>query len=123
MISKGKVQVVVASRRVPIRLVSISQPVYTPSGIRLESLKDLRVVYGSELDQEHKRAIEEGRRLANRLGLELEVVDTSKAGVFRRILSSLGGGLLRGPTLVVSPQSTEPAMSLPPSPVQLRSPT
>ena len=122
MISKGKVQVVVTSRRVPTRTVSISQPVYTMSGIRLGSQKDLRVVYGSELDQEHERAIEEGRKLANRLGLELEVVDRSRVGVFRRILSSLGGGLPQGPTLVVTPQSDEPAVSLSQSPVQLGGP-
>jgi len=122
MTSRGKVQVVVASRRVPTRTVSISQPIYTMSGIRIGFQKDLRVVYGSELDREHRRAIEEGRSLANRLGLELEVVDRSKAGVFGRIRSSLGGGLPRGPTLVVSLQSSGPAVSPPQGPVQLGAP-
>ena len=112
MISGGKVQVVVRSRRVPTSLVSISQPVYTLSGIRLGSQKIQRLVYGSVFDEEHQEAIEEGRKLADRLGLDLEVVDTSKLGLARRILASLGGNLSQGPALVVSPSSGEPAVTL-----------
>lgn len=102
MISRGKVQVVVASRRAPTRTVSISQPIYTMSGIRIGSRNDLRVVYGSELDQEHERAIEEGRKLANRLGLELEVIDESKSGLLGRMFSSIGRGRPGHPSVVVS---------------------
>ena len=112
MISSGKVQVVVKSRRVPTSMVSISQPIYTLSGIRLGSQKIQRLVYGSVFDQEHQEAIEEGRKLADRLGLDLEVVDTSKLGLVRRILASLEGNLSQGPTLVVSPSSREPAVPL-----------
>jgi len=110
MISSGKVQVVVKSRRVPTSMVSISQPIYTLSGIRLGSQKIQRLVYGSVFDQEHQEAIEEGRKLADRLGLDLEVVDTSKLGLVRRILASLGGNLSQRPTLVVSPFSGEPGV-------------
>jgi hypothetical protein len=103
MTSRGKVQVVVKSRTVPTGTVSFSQPVFSMSGIRIGEQRDLRVVYGSVLDQEHERAIEEGRKLAHRLGLELEVVDESKAGILKRIATSLTRSLAQRPTLVVSP--------------------
>jgi hypothetical protein len=104
--SSGKVRVVVRSREVPIRTVDFNEPVYSTSGALLWTRKSTLVLYDSVLDEEHKRAIEEGHKLSHKLGLELEVIDASKGGVIRKALSSLGIGR-PGPTLEVSPQADE----------------
>ena len=106
MSSSGKVRVVVRSRQVPVRTVDFTEPVYSASGVLLWTKKNTRVLYDTVLDEEHKRAIEEGHKLSHKLGLELEVVDASKGGIFRRLLSSLGIGR-PGPTLEVSPLANE----------------
>jgi hypothetical protein len=109
MISGGKVQVVVRSRRVPTGTVDVREPVYSgsASGILVCTRSNRIVLYDYVLDEDHKRAIEEGRRLSRRLGLELVVVDVSKQGVLRRMLTSLDFGASRGPTLVVAPVCSE----------------
>jgi hypothetical protein len=109
MTSEGKVQVVVRSRRVPTGTVDVRQPVYSgsASGILTCTRSNRIVLYDYVLDEDHKRAIEEGRRISRRLGLELVVVDVSKHGVLRRMLSSLALGASRGPTLVVAPVCSE----------------
>lgn len=107
MSPEGKVQVVVKSRRIPLRTVEVSEPIFSPSGVFMGTRSNRVILYGSVLDEGHRRAIEEGQRLSCDLGLELEVVDASKKGLFGRVRSSLGLGGAGGPTLVVSPLSTE----------------
>ena len=107
MSSDGKVQVVVRSRRVPVRTVDFSVPVFSASGIFMGTRSNRLVLYGSALDDTHRRAIEEGQKLSCNLGLDLEVVDTSKSGLFRRILSSFSLGGSELPALKVAPLSYE----------------
>jgi len=115
MSSSGKVRVVVRTRRVPVGTALISAPVFSASGVVIGSRTDRMVVFDSRLDEAHRRAINEGRRLSCALGLELEVIDSAKRGGLRGVLSYLGGRS-GGPTIVVSP-STEPASRELPQPL------
>lgn len=103
----GKVKVVVRSRRVPVRTVDVRVPVFSTSGVFMGTRSNRLVLYGSALDDNHKRAIEEGQKLSCSLGLDLEVVDASKSGLFRRMLSLLGLGGSELPALTVAPLSSE----------------
>jgi hypothetical protein len=104
MSPEGKVKVVVRSRRVPIRTADFSQPMFSPSGVFMGTRNNRLVVYGTSLDPDQKRAIQEGRGLSCRLDLDLEVVDRGKSGIFGRILS-LGRPAPTRPTIVVSPST------------------
>jgi len=88
---EGKVRVFVRSRKIPARIVDVRTPVFSPSGIYVGIARDRHIVYETVLDEEHRKAIDEGRRLSCNLGLELEVVDRAKSGPFRRALSLLVG--------------------------------
>ncbi len=99
----GKVRVVVKSRRVPSRTFDFSEPVYSPIGMRMGTKSNRLVVYDYVLDEEHRRAIEEGHKLACDLGLDLEVVDRTRSGLFRRVLSSFGRGRSGEPSIEVRP--------------------
>ncbi len=103
MSPEGKVRVVVQSRRVPTRIIDLSVPEFAPSGVLMGSRTNRVVLYDYVLDGEQTRAIEEGRRLSCNLGLELEVVDRSQMGLFRRVLSSFGRNASSHPMVVVSP--------------------
>ncbi len=103
MSREGRVQVVVRSRQVPSRTVEFPSRQMLPTGGRYGAGLERGVVFESVLDDEHRKAIEEGRRLACSLGLALEVVDQSKLGLFRRMLSSLRGSEPAGVSVVVSP--------------------
>lgn len=105
MISEGKVRVVVRSRKVPIGTIDFREPIYSGStaGLLVGARRNRLVLYGSVLDEQHRRAIEEGDRISRSLGLQLEIVDASKQGILRRLLSSLGRATPHGPTLVVAP--------------------
>lgn len=105
MKAEGKVQVVVRSRKVPIGTGYHTAPFYSLSGVRVASRASRFVVYGTSLDGEQLRAIDEGQRLACNLGLELEVVDESRSGRLRRMLSYLGVNVSRGADFVVSPSA------------------
>lgn len=105
MSADGKVRVVVKSRRVPIRTVDVSEPIFSASGAYLGTTRNSLTLYDSSLDDNHRKAIEEGRKLACNLGLGLEVVDASTSGLFRRIRSSLRLSGSSLPSLVVSPFS------------------
>jgi hypothetical protein len=86
----AKVQVVVKSRRVPIRTVRVSEPLFSTSGVYMGTRTNTRVIYDSTLDTNHRQAIEAGQRLSCYLGLNFEVIDSAKSGLGTRILSSLG---------------------------------
>jgi len=105
MSSDGKIRVVVRSRKVPSRTVEISEPVYSTSGIPMWTRRNRLIVYDYVLDEEHNKAIQEGRRLACSLGLDLEVVDATRRGILGRVRSSLGRGHGRRPTLEITPSS------------------
>jgi hypothetical protein len=107
MKAESVVQVVVRSRRVPIGTVIRTQPVYSANGVLVGSHPSTFVLYGTSLDGEHRRAIEEAQKLACSLGMELEVVDESRSGLLSRFLSRFGiNG--RSPAVVVPPS---PAMA------------
>jgi len=113
MTSAGKVRVVVRSRKIPTSIIDLSEPIYSTSGILMGTRKNTVVLYDYVLDDDHRRAIQEGQRLSCNLGLELEVVDVSKGGIFRRVLSSFGFRGSRGPTLEVAPLPTKYEGSMP----------
>lgn len=92
MRSEGKVRVIVRSRKAPARVVDVSLPTFTPSGVFIGMARNRRVVYDHVLDDEHRRAIEAGRKLSSDLGIELEVIDAGRRNVLGRVLSSLGLG-------------------------------
>jgi len=104
----GKVRVLVKSRRVPSGMVQLRQTTYLLSGIPMATKIDHKVLYDYVLDEEHQRAIEEARKLAGNLCLDLEVIDSGKQGFLDRLLSSLGRGGSVSPTIEVSP----PAMAM-----------
>ncbi|GEM_PF-4506336 len=103
MRSYGKIRVIVRSRKVPSRTFDFSEPLYSPLGIPMGTKSSRLVVYDYVLDEQHRKAVEEGQRLACNLGLELEVIDRSKSGLLGRVLSSLGGRRLEGLNMVVTP--------------------
>jgi hypothetical protein len=103
MRSDGKIRVIVRSRKVPSRTFDFSEPVYSPLGALVGTRSSRLVVYDYTLDEQHRRAVEEGQRIACNLGLELEVVDRSRSGLFARVLSSLGGRSRGGLKMVVTP--------------------
>lgn len=100
MSPEGKVQVLVRSRRVPIRTADFSQPMFSPSGVFIGTRNNRLVIYGSSLDQGQERAIQEGRRLSCKLDFDLEVVDRASRGFLSRMMS-LGRRTAR-PAVVVS---------------------
>jgi hypothetical protein len=102
LIAEGKVQVVVRSRRVPSRLIYVNRLQITYSGLWLGGDGGRVVLYESILDDEHKRAVEEGKRLADQLGLELEIIDESKSSLIKRALASFGRRL-QSSKLVITP--------------------
>ena len=108
MSSDGKVRVWVKSRRVPSRVVQIRQTTYLLSGIPMATRTDHRLLYDYILDEDYQRAIEEARKVAGSLSLDLEVIDSGKKGFFGRLLSFLGRGGVGSPTIEVSP----PAMAM-----------
>jgi hypothetical protein len=99
----GKVRVVVRSRRVPARLVELRETAYSQWGIPIGTRTDRRVVYDYVLDEDHQRTIEEARKFARSLCLDLEIVDSGRLGFFGRLLLSLGRRGAGNPTVVVSP--------------------
>jgi hypothetical protein len=107
MSSAGKVQVVVRTRRVPVGTALVTTPLYIPSGVFVGSTTTRIVLYDTRLDETHRRAISEGRSLSCRLGLDLEVVDESKSGPFRRLISLVRRGASPEPAFLVAPQAGE----------------
>lgn len=95
-------RVVVRSTRVPIGTTDFSSPVFSAYGSRMGTTQKRITLYGSALNDEHRRAIEEGHKLSCSLGLRLEVVDLSRSGLLKETLSTILG--TRGPELVVAPK-------------------
>jgi hypothetical protein len=116
MSAGGRVRVVVRSRRVPAGTVQVQQKMYSPYGISVTTTSR-QVLYDYVLDEDHQRAIEEARRLAGNLCLDLEVVDSGRQGFLGRLASSLGRRATGNPTVVVSPTistvTPEPSPALP----------
>ena len=100
MTPKGEVRLVLSSRRVPVRTVSVPTPVNTQTGLYFAPVSERRVVYDLVYDASQLEAMEEAKRLSEQLGLRLKVIDQSRISPFRRVLSRLtahhGSG---GPTL------------------------
>ncbi len=107
MKAEGRVQVVVRSHRVPIGTTFHHVPIYSASGVFLGSQPSRVVLYGTSLDEDHRRSIEEAQKLASSLGVGLEVVDESRSGFLTRLVSRLGGNGAKYPAILVSPS---PAM-------------
>lgn len=120
--SDGRVKVVVRSKKVPMRVIELANrpvmrvgAVAAPAGVPTHPGPHGKraVVFEYVLDDGHKRAIEEGRRLARTLGLELEVVDSAKKGPFGKAISLLGSRS-GGPSIVVSPSSKSNGLTISP---------
>ncbi|HXY56764.1 MAG TPA: hypothetical protein VEH01_04030 [Nitrososphaerales archaeon] len=99
----GKIRVIVRSRKVAARTVDLTEPVYSASGMVMGSRRNRLVVYEDVLDGAHRKAIEEGEKLSSSLGIDLEIVDRSKSGFLRRVLSNLSGGSSARINVVVCP--------------------
>ena len=99
----GTVRVAVSPRRFPVGTTVVEAPVFTASGHLVGHRTDRIVLYDSRLDEEHQRALEEAQRISRMLCLDLEVVPSTRWGLFGRILASLGLGGLGRPTIMVSP--------------------
>lgn len=105
--TSGKVRVIVKSQKVPSGTFELATPEFAPSGILLGMRKRNIVLYDFVLDDEQRKALEEGYKLSRTLGLNLEVVDRTRSGVRGRVLSSLGRLGPSGPTLVIAPAVPE----------------
>jgi hypothetical protein len=91
--SNGKLQIVVRSRKVLVRIEKFDVPVMTQDGrvsfINRGTLK----VYDYVFDEAQARALRETRELANKSGLALKVTDLTRQSLLRRTLrSALGKG-------------------------------
>lgn len=115
--SSGKVRVVIRTRRVPVGIAMATKPLFAPSGVLLGSTTSRVVLFESRLDDAHREAIEEGRRLSSRLGLDLEVVDASKSGPLKRLLSLVRRGASAETAFLVAPRTGEDRGSTGPLPV------
>jgi hypothetical protein len=102
MKSEGTVQVVVRSRKIPVGTILRTEPIYSASGVLVGWKPSRLVLYGRSLGDGNRRTIREAERLACNLGLELKVVDRSTSGLLNRLLSQLGNGGQRYPSIVVS---------------------
>jgi hypothetical protein len=102
-LSEGKVQVMVRSRKIPVETVEFNLTRISYPGALVAKETNRATLYRDDLDEENQRAIQEGKRLADQLGLRLEVVDESRSNFFRRALSSLGKGSPSSPKLVITP--------------------
>jgi len=112
---EGKVQVVVRSRRVPVGTVFRTEPVYSSSGLLVGYRPIKSVLFGTSLDEDHRRTIEEAQKLAYSLGMGLEVVDESRSGLLSRFMSTLRRGVFRYPSVIVSPSTAMMASDSPSS--------
>ena len=101
--ARGKVQVVVRSRRVPARLLEFASTQVSYPSAFVGTVRNRVVRYESRLDEEHLKAIEEGKKLADQMGLELEVIDGSRWNLFRRALFPFTRGRPPPPKLVITP--------------------
>lgn len=92
----GQLRLFVKSQKVPIGIMEFSRP--TTSGLWALSQQSTRaVVYGQMLDETQARLVEDARRLSEKSGLCLEVVDLSKMSFLRRVFWSRIVGA--GPTI------------------------
>ena len=107
MSASRKVRIIVRTRQVPVGTAVVSRPMFAPSGVFLGSSSNRVVLFESRLDESDRKAISEGRRLSCRLGLDLEVVDASKSGLFRRLISMVRRGASPEPDFLVAPQAAE----------------
>jgi hypothetical protein len=120
MSSEGKVRVVVRSRKVPTGFVELHEALYTPSGVRVGRMTTRRLLFDYVLDEDHQRTIQEAHKLARRLCLDLEVVDSSRIGFFGRLVLSLGRRGSASPSIEVSPQNSTTRSEVPQTLVQFR---
>ena len=110
MSSKGKVQVVVRSRKVLARTAMIDLSRISYSGVLMPVEKNRVLIYEAALDEDHLKALDDGKRLAEEMGLPFEVVDKSRSNFLRRVASSLGRSPSSSPRLVIT-RSYSPAAS------------
>jgi hypothetical protein len=89
MSQQGKIRIEVSSRTVPARIINVTRPVFSTTGSRLGDQTKTMVVYETSLDDSHRRAVQEAKRMSCSLGLDLEVVDRAKSGIIGRMASAL----------------------------------
>ena len=106
MSQEGKVRVLVRSRKVPVRTIDLNQTIYTPSGMPMGTTMSRALLYDYVLDEDHLRTIQEARKLASNLCLDLEVIDSARQGIFGRLMASLTGRGTGNPAIEVSPRSS-----------------
>ncbi len=105
MSPEGKVRVLVRSKRVPARTVTINRPIVSASGLIVGMQKTMGVVYDTSYDDQHRRAIQAAKKLSCNLDLELEIVDRSRSNPLMRLISALARRQPDSPSLTVEPLS------------------
>jgi hypothetical protein len=109
----GQVRVLVESRQVPVRVLEFQRPVFSASGLLMGTETSRGLVYATSLDDSHRKAIEEGKRLSRNLGLDLKVVDRKNLNPLRRLFSGISS-VDPKPSLVLATGSIE-GTSAPPT--------
>ena len=107
----GKVRVLVRSRNVPVRTVMFTRPIISISGLSVGTQTSTAVVFESSYDEHDRRAISEAKKLSCNLNLAFEIIDRSKLGPLRRIVSAIAGSPSRTPSLVLTSSSSSGADS------------
>ena len=105
MSTDGRLRVFVRSRKVPVRTIEFSRPLYSASGVLVGMQTSRALLYAQTFDDSHRKAIEEARKLSCTLGLEFEVVDKSRSNPLRRIIYALAGDRSAEPSLALTPLS------------------
>jgi hypothetical protein len=106
MSPEGKVRVLVRSKRVPVRIVTISRPTVSVGGLMVGTQTTRAFVYDTSYDDQYRRAIHAAKKLSCNLDLDFEIVDRSRSNPIRRLISALAGGHSGSPSLTVEPLST-----------------
>ena len=104
MSPEGRVRVLVRSRRVPARTITISRPIMS-AGLIVGTQTTTAVVYETSYDDNHSRAIQAAKKLSCNLDLDFEIVDRSRSNPLMRMISALVGRQTESPSLTVEPLS------------------
>ena len=106
MSGSGKVKVLVNSKRIPVRTLRTTRPIFSYSGVPLGNQESVGVLYGSSISDSDLRAIDEAKKLSCNLGLDLEIIEMSTVNPLRRLISAITG-TNSGPSVVLIPSPSE----------------
>ncbi len=82
---RNSIQLVVRSQKTPLRIENMTVPMPNAVDASMKGTKRV-VIYDYVLDKEQRHVLEETRRIAERHGLQLHVIDLARETLARRIL-------------------------------------